>query len=198
MNIRLLGLALIAQLCTQQTIFCVAAQSGGVTTAPVAQKLAVPALGVTYTIGQLWSLINQSNPAQTSNFILPTLKGRLLRHEQCWPSQGSFLDGAVSAERVPFKGVKIDREWIATNQNIKVQLQSDAQLVDFLVRDKRLSRIGGMHQQYGQLLLYFVLKIGGANYRFYLNNVCPGKIKGKNAPARSIIAKWDFQRSFRP
>lgn len=202
MKIRLFSLALIAQLCTPQiSLSGQAAQvghRGGVAALPAPQKPGVPALGATYTIGQLWTLINTSNPAQSSNFILPTLQGRVLRHEQCWPSQGKFLDGSVSAERIPFKGITINREWVINNQNIKVQLQSDAPLIEFLVRDKRLTRTAGINQQYGQILLYFVLQINKANYRFYLNDVCPGKIKGKNAPARSIINKWDFQRSYRP
>lgn len=197
MNIYFLGIIILFQFCTPKEIFS-ASVATTPTTPQYTQKAPTPALGVTYTIGQLWKLINKSNPAQTSNFILPTLQGRVLRHEQCWPSQGDFLNGSVSAERVPFKGVTINRAWVVKHQKTKVQLHADPALIDFLVRDKRLTRTGGIDQQYAQVLLYFVLQINGKNYRFYLNDVCPGKITGDTIPARSIINSWDFQQSYRP
>lgn len=201
MNIYLLGTLILVQIFTPKEIFAASATTNppkAPATAQSKQKTPIPAVGVTYTIGQLWKLINKSNPAQTSNFILPTLQGRVLRHEQCWPSQGDFLSGSVSAERVPFKGVIMNRAWVVKYQKTKVALHADPALIDFLVRDKRLTRAGGIDQQYGQVLLYFVLQINGKNYRFYLNDVYPGKISGENVPVRSIINSWDFQKSYRP
>lgn len=164
----------------------------------VAAKPAIPAVGIAYTLGQLWGLINTSNRAQTSSFLLPTLNGKIITHEQCWPAQGVLLNGSVSAGRVNFGGVVVNKDWVAANQNLRVQLNADPVLVSYLTRTKRLTRAAGLEEQYGQILLYFVLQIGGVNYRFYLNDPFPGKIKGKNFPARSIINKWDYQRSFRP
>jgi hypothetical protein len=162
------------------------------------RKPPTPAVGKPYTLGQLFELINTSNPAKSSNFILPTLGGQLVKDDQCWPSQGNFVDGSVSAGRVNFGGVVINQDWVAANANLQVQLQADPGLIAFLVRDNRLQQAGGIDQQYAQILLYFILAIGGVNYRFYLNDTCPGRINGKVYPARAIIKKWDLQRSYNP
>lgn len=162
--------------------------------APVAAKPAVPAIGVAYTLGQLWSLINTSNPMQTSNFILASLKGQPM--QDAAQTKGVFPDGSVSADRVNFGGVTINRAWIQANQGVRVQLQMDQALVSYLAQRNRVSAADV--DRYGQLLKYFVLGIGGVNYRFYLNDPYPGGIQGKVNPARAIIRKWDFQRSYRP
>lgn len=175
-----------------------ASSQSAVVMAPAAAKPAVPATGKNYTLGQLFALINTSNPANSSNFILPTLAGQVVKHDQCWPSQGNHVDGSVSAGRVNFGGVVINQAWVAANANLQVQLQADPALIAFLVRDKRLQQAGGIDQQYAQILLFFVLAIGGVNYRFYLNDTCPGRINGKVYPARAIINKWDLQRSYNP
>lgn len=161
-------------------------------------KPAIPTVGVTYTLGQLFNLINTSNPNRTSNFILPTANGKVMTHEQCWPSRGALLDGSVSASNVNFNGVVVNRNFIAANQNLGVQLNADPMLIDFLTRDNRLTSAAGIDQQYGQILLYFVLAINRVNYRFYLNDPFPGRIQGKTFPARAIIGKWNYLLAFRP
>ncbi len=193
----LVGLSLCVGL-QSKSVMAAASRQSAVVKAPAAAKPAIPATGKAYTLGQLFALINTSNPANSSNFILPTLGGQVVKHDQCWPSQGNLVEGSVSAGRVNFGGVVINQAWVAANANLQVQLQADPALIAFLVRDKRLQQAGGIDQQYAQILLFFVLAIGGVNYRFYLNDTCPGRINGKVYPARAIIKKWDLQRSYNP
>lgn len=194
------GLLVIIAIASMATLSArpIARSGGGVAAAPAAKKPAIPVIGINYTLGQLWGLININNPMKTSTFILPALGGKVLTHEQCWPSQGKYLDGSISADRVNFGGIVINQAWIAENQNMQVQLQADPLLTAYLARTKRLTRAAALDQQYGQILLYFVLQIGAANYRFYLVDPFPGRIQGNNFPARAIMSKWDYQRAFRP
>jgi hypothetical protein len=161
-------------------------------------KPGIPSVGVPYTLGQLFNLINTANPNGTSNFILPSANNKVMTHEQCWPSRGALLDGSVSASNVNFNGVVVNKDFIQENQNLSVQLNADATLIDFLTRDNRLSPAAGISKNYAQILLYFVLAIHGTNYRFYLNDPFPGRIQGRIFPARSIMRKWNFELAFRP
>lgn len=163
-----------------------------------ALKPAIPVVGVAYSLGQLFALINTSNPAQSSNFIMATLKGKLVKHEACWPSKGVLLDGSVSSDRVNFGGVAINKAWIQANQGVQVQLQADNMLISYLTQKKRLTAVKSMNQKYAQILLFFVLEIGGAKYRFYMNDPFPGKIQGNVNPAAMILKKWDLVRTYRP
>ncbi len=171
------------------------AKASAVHRAPEQARPAVPAVGVQYKLGQLWSLINTSNPAQTSNFILASLSGQVM--QDVVQTQGAFPDGSVAADRVNFGGVVINRAWIQANQGVQVQLQADPALVNYLVQHNRVSS-GKNARDYERILLYFVLKIGAASYRFYLNDPFPGGIQGKVNPARMIIKKWDLDAMYRP
>lgn len=153
----------------------------------------IPSTGVSYTLYEIWQLINSNNPAKTSNFILPTLGGKILTDAQCWPAEGVLLDGSVSASKL-----NITEAWVTSNKNYKIQLQSDNKLIKYLLKNNRLTKVNDVNALYKQILLYFILPIGGVNYRFYLNDPFPGGIQGNNCPAQQIISKWDFQKAFRP
>jgi hypothetical protein len=166
-----------------------------------AGKPAVPSVGVTYTLGQLFNLINTSNPNKTSNFIFPTLHGKVMTDAQCWPSQGDLLTASVSASSVDFgNGVIINGPWIEKNSNLQIQLAADPILLNFLVTNGRVAKKD--QQSYGRILLYGLININGTNYRLYLNDPFPGKIvttsRSTTNPSAAILNKWDLQTAFRP
>ncbi len=146
--------------------------------------------GSTYTVGQLFDLINNNNPYKNSNFIVPMKAGKPI------PASGDIrqISGSYSAKAAGLANI------IETNKAIgtKVTLQADDTLINFLYAQKRLN--SQTKANYAQILLYF--ELGG--YRFYLADPFPGIIKlyaiqssGVNI-ASNIIKKWDYNKIYVP
>jgi hypothetical protein len=117
--------------------------------------------------------------------------------------QGRQLNGSIAAPLVKFAGVVVNTDWIAANKGLQVKLEKDLRLIDFLVQDSRLTGVPdkndgvSLKEKYARLLLYFVLTIHGAHYRFYINDPFPGKIQEDVMPASVVVDRWDLQRAFR-
>ena len=166
-------------------------------TSVVRAKLPIPVAGKTYTVGQLFDLINMNNPRKNSNFRVPRRKGRLLPDDKCWSTK---LKGSYPANTAKLPNeLRITPSWLRANGGIKVALQADPELIEYLAFNKRLKR--KTKTKYARILLYFKLQSSrGAVYRFYINDPWPGKIRrtsrGKVNPAGKILKRWDFNKSF--
>ena len=150
----------------------------------VQAKPKVPSTSQSYTVQQLVTLINTSNPSKTSKFLV------LVDRSGKYASALGAAAGSASAERAKAAdGTKL-QGIIQSNLGTTVTLSQDAALINQLLSQKRLD--GANTEKYKRILLYFELD----GYRFYLNDPFPGKIvrmKGKRrSPADNIIKKWDF------
>jgi len=161
----------------------------------VANTIPVPSTTKQYTIQQLYTLINMTNPNKNSHFIVPINGQQVVPDSQCWQTavvqvkgkavkKITNLTGSRSAVAAGLAGL------INANMGMKVQLKLDTVLLEHLIADDRLDLITKPY--YERILLYFVLQ----GYRFYLIDLLSGKItitaRSRINPARNIASKWNY------
>jgi hypothetical protein len=131
-----------------------------------ATKIAVPQTGGTYSVGQLFDLINTNNPAKTSRFLILTTKG----------SQGIDLS--------------------AYNGQSVVLNQDPARIAQLVAGGALTSATKAKYQAIMLYFTLPTAPAPFNTYKYYLNDPNPGKrVKAGNVirdPAASIIAKWNI------
>ncbi len=153
--------------------------------------LPVPKPG-TYTVAELFSLINQNNPAKTSEFIVP-LTGKSPNYTVIKAGDDiTKITGSAGTSKRGLTGIISQ----ATMNKTTVTLRPDITLINFLFSAKQKRLDSASKAGYQKILLYF--ELGG--FRFYLVDPFPGKIvtlKGtKRSPAMNNIKKWDLTETY--
>lgn len=131
-----------------------------------ATRIAVPHTGGTYSVGQLFNLINTNNPAKTSRFLILTTKG----------SQGIDLS--------------------AYNNQLVVLNQDPVRIAQLLAGGVLTAGTKAKYQAIMLYFTLPNAPAPFNNYKYYLNDPNPGKrVKAGNVirdPAANIIAKWNI------
>ncbi len=138
----------------------------------------VPHVGVKYSLGRLFDLINTGNPNKTLNFVMEN-------------GDSASLVGMTS-------------KWIAEQCNLMVTLSYDENLIDELVEKGKIRDRSNDRDSYKKILLRFQVKnksgkmLFGGRW-FYLNDTNPGKRRKirnrkKVYHAKNIWRKWKIKK----
>lgn len=147
--------------------------------------------GATFTVTQLWNLINTRLKKKAAHFLVPGGKNnKVFTDSECnWATGGANIHGSYSAERLGFSA-----DWIQKNGDQQVTLHDDPDLITLLEKEGRIAS-ANQGDKYQKILLYFTLSMNGVSYRLYLNDPYPSKVVnvGKKVinEVKNILNAWE-------
>lgn len=174
------------------TLVIVGAQMLCVELGAVTETLTPPALGEQKSPAELIALINQNNPAGTSNFLVLT-KGLndVVPCAENGAMDLSVVNGSTGADKAGFSLNHLRAQFN------KMQLKQDADLLNKLKTKGCFSKTE-YKDEYGKILLYIVMKspTNGNYYRLYLNDPWPSTyVSGGPNEVLTILIKWGLAKS---